>query len=232
MAFPVVKYNKPERIGRLRERIQIHFATETVNDYGERVRAWAGLGTFWANVEYNQQPKEAESGVITVSCPPLSASFWANVEYNQQPKEAESGGQDTVMTRVMFTMRYNTDVSELQRVFYSGRLYDIETISISVDRQYMTLTTNQYGYFPGGAPDAEFSVGAVAYTEDFTGPTIDTGDNSVTVTVYGGLLPVNTAQIFVFYNGQYITQYTHSGSKITMDFDVIATDLITVTFFP
>lgn len=203
MAFPVKKYEKQERVGRMRERVQIHFATESVNDYGERVRAWAGLGT-----------------------------FWASVEYNQQPKEAESGGQDTVMTRVLFTMRYNSDVSELQRVFYSGRLYDIETISISVDRQYMTLTTKQYGYFPGGAPDAEFSVGAVAYTEDFTGPTIDTGDNSVTVTVYGGLLPANTAQIFVFYNGQYITQYTHSGSKITFDFDVFDTDSITVTFFP
>jgi len=203
MAFPVVKYNKPERIGRLRERMQIHFATESVNDYGERVRAWAGLGT-----------------------------FWANVEYNQQPKEAESGGQDTVMTRVLFTMRYNTNVSELQRVFYAGRLYDVEVISISEDRQYMTLTTNQYGYFPGGAPDAEFAVGAVAYTEDFTGATIDTGDNSVTVTVYGGLLPVNKAQIFVFVNGQSITQYTHSGSKITFDFDVFDTDSITVTFFP
>lgn len=196
-------YRKTERIGRMRERVQIHFATESANDYGERVRAWAGLGT-----------------------------FWANVEYNQMPKEGESGGQDTVMTRVMFTMRYNTDVSELQRVFYAGRLYDIETISISVDRQYMTLTTKQYGYFPGGAPDAEFAVGAVAYTEDFTGATIDTNDNSVTVTVYGGLLPVNTAQIFVFYNGQYITQYTHSGSKITFDFDVFDTDSITVTFFP
>ena len=203
MAFPVVKYNKPERIGRLRERVQIHFATESVNDYGERVRAWAGLGT-----------------------------FWANVEYNQQPKEAESGGQDTVMTRVLFTMRYNADVSELQRVFYAGRLYDVEVISISEDRQYMTLTTNQYGYFPGGAPDAEFAVGAVAYTEDFTGATIDTGDNSVTVTVYGGLLPVNEAQIFVFVNGQHISAWTHTGSVITTDFDLIATDLVTVTFFP
>lgn len=197
------KYRKAERIGRMNQRAQIHFATETVNSYGERVRAWAGLGT-----------------------------FWTNVRYNEVGREGESAGQDTVMTRVMFDIRYNSDVSELQRVYFSGRLYDIEAISVTADRQYMTLVTKQYGYDPAGAPDAQFQAGALAYTEDFTGATINTVNNSVTVTVYGGLLPANPAQIFVFYNGQHLTQWTHTGSVITMGFDVDSSDLITVTFFP
>jgi SPP1 family predicted phage head-tail adaptor len=193
-----MKFRKNERIGRLNERVQIHFATATVNDYGERIQAWSGLGTYWARVEYGAA------------------------------KEAEAAGQETVMTAVNFIIRGNAAVTETMRVYYNGRLFDIEAISEDETRQYNTLLCRQFNASGVAEPEAEFSVGELAYTETFTELTGD----EITVTVYGGLLPANAAQIFVFLNGQFISEWTHTGSVITLTgFELIETDVVTVTFF-
>jgi hypothetical protein len=132
------------------------------------------------------------------------------------------------MSSVNFTMRVNSDVTENMRVYYNGRLFDIEALTEDETRQYQTLICRQYSAFGVSEPESEFAVGNLAYTETFTGIT----GSDITVTVYGGLLPANVAQIFVFLNGQFISEWTHSGSVITFTgFELLETDVITVTFF-
>ena len=194
-----MKYERSERVGRLNERVQLHFATTTINSYGERVQAWSALGT-----------------------------FWAKVEYLNRPKEAEAAGQETVMSAVHFTIRKNTDVTENMRVYFNGRLFDIEALTEDETRQYQTLICRQYSAFGVVEPESEFAVGNLAYTQTFTGLTGD----EIVVTVYGGNLPANAAQIFVFYNGQFINDWTHTGDTITLTYVVLVeTDVITITFF-
>jgi hypothetical protein len=69
--------------------------------------------------------------------------------------------------------------------------------------------------------DAEF------FRQQFT----NVVDNTVTVTENSGVLPVNVAQISVFVNGSYTSDFTVTGSDIEIGFDIAATDIVTVTFF-
>lgn len=196
-----MRHDKYERIGRLNERIQIHFATTTVNSYGERVQAWSGLGT-----------------------------YFAQAGYAARAREAEAGGQETVMSQVQFIVRVNPDITENMRVYFNGRLFDIEAITKDESKQYQTLICRQYSDTAVVEPETGYTIGNLAYTETFTGLTGD----EVTVTVYGGNLPSNAAQIFVFLNGQFINEWTHAGSVITFtgdDFELYETDKVTVTFF-
>jgi SPP1 family predicted phage head-tail adaptor len=180
--------------------VQIHFATTTVNDYGERIQAWGALGTYFAQVQY----------------------------LDLRSKEAEAAGQETVMASVQFTIRRNSQVTENMRVYFNGRLFDIESISHDESKQYNTLTCKQYSAFGVVEPESEFAVGNLAYTQTFTELTGD----EIVVTVYGGNLPANAAQIFVFYNGQFINDWTHTGDTITLTYiEMIETDVITITFF-
>jgi SPP1 family predicted phage head-tail adaptor len=196
------KYRKTERIGRLSERAQLHYATETVNAYGERVQAWASIGTVWANVEYNLL----------------------------RSKEGEEAGQETAMQSVMFTIRKRALIDENWRIYHNARLYDIEAIGESNDRQLMTLKCHMI--FPGvlTTPEDGYPIESsiLAFTESFTGLTSD----RVTVTVYGGRIPTDKARVLVHLNGQFITQYTIASDKIIFTgFTIEPTDTVTVTFF-
>jgi SPP1 family predicted phage head-tail adaptor len=193
------KYHKAERIGRMAERMQVHFATTTTNEYGERVQAWQALGTFWTAVTYL----------------PLRS------------KEGEAAWQETVMTSVNFTLR-DTAITETMRVYYRQRLYDIEALSRSDDRQYLTLSCKQYEAAALATPDGEGAVGSDLYLQTFTGLTT----NTVTVTVYGGNLPTSKAKIWLDLNGQTLHDYTVSGAVITLPFELMDTDTLTVRFAP
>lgn len=195
----VLRHRKTERIGRMNERVQVHFATLDVNSYGERIETWEALGTYWAEVKY----------------------------WPFRSKEGEAAGQETVMQSVQFTMRANSDVNEAMRAYWNTRLYDIEAISLDESKQYLTLTCKQYGQDETSPPSGEYTGNSLAYREEITGLT----DSNIVVTVYGGNLPTNAAQIFVTMNGQFITEWTHVGSTITLTFTPESSDVFVVTFF-
>lgn len=192
------KYRKAERIGRMVHRPEIHFYTETIGDTGERVQTWQLLATVFAEVTYN----------------------------DLRSKESEKAGQETVQQSVQFTIRKRSDVDETQRVYFNSRLYDIEAMSETADRQYITLTCKQYDFGAYAVPGGLGSVGELMYLQEFTGITGDT----VTVTVYGGNVPDNKARVWVNLNGQEITQYSIAGTDIVLDFELVAEDVLTVRF--
>jgi len=196
----VLKHRKTERIGRLNRRIQLHYATETVNQYGERIQAWASAGTFWGGIDYLEL----------------------------RSKEGEEAGQETAMQEINITARKRALIDENWRAYHDGRLYDIVRIMESNDRQYMVLGCRQIQAATLSTPESGYPVGALAFTEQFSGLTAD----RVTVTVYGGMIPDDKARVFVFLNGQFISQYLIAGDEIILDgFTIEPTDTVNVTFF-
>ena len=109
------KHNKSERIGRLNTLVTIQSYTETVNTFGERVQTWTTLATVWANVD----------------------------DRLSQSSEVAESGQETIRQRVDFTIRNLSTVNERNRVNAGNKLYDIESIMTSDDKQYMTLQTRR-----------------------------------------------------------------------------------------
>lgn len=194
-------YRKTERIGQLTDRIQIHYATETVNAGGERIPTWYSLATVWAATDYNLL----------------------------RSKEDMKGGQETTQQAVIFTIRHRTDIREEMRVYFDSRLYDIEAIGRSNDRQYMNLRCTQYQSGTYDAPTGGTLVGGAFYIEEFTGATGDT----VTITVYGGNIPDVKARVWVSLNGQELAPslFEIAGNAIVLQgFELIETDTLTVRF--
>ena len=104
------KYRKQERIGRMRDRIDILYKTEATDAYGERVETWATL--------------------VTV---------FAMMQQSATSNEAIQAGQETAQQDVRYTIRYRNDVNETNRVAHNGRTYDIESVTYSNDMQFVTL---------------------------------------------------------------------------------------------
>ena len=107
----MTRYNKNEEIGQMRERIVIQAATPTRGSDGSDIETWATLATVWTAVNYR-----------------VSTS-----------NEKEVAGKENAATEIEFRIRKRTDVTEVNRLLFNSRYYDIEAISISVDQQYMTL---------------------------------------------------------------------------------------------
>jgi hypothetical protein len=132
------------------------------------------------------------------------------------------------MTSVNFTLRNAAEVNETMRVYYSERLYNIQALQISDDRLFVRLLAEQYNTGMLVTPDGQGAIGQLAYIEHFTGINAD----RVTVTVFGGQVPQNKAQVFVTMNGQQIDQYVIAGSDIIFQgFNITDYDNITVRFF-
>jgi hypothetical protein len=113
-------------------------------------------------------------------------------------------------------------------VYYNNRLYNIQAIHISDDRLFIKLLTEQYNTGTFVTPEGEGAIGQLAYIEHFSGINAD----RVTVTVFGGQVPQNKAQVFVTMNGQQIDQYIIAGSDIIFQgFEITDYDNITVRFF-
>jgi SPP1 family predicted phage head-tail adaptor len=106
---PINKYNRKERIGHLRSRVVIQSYTEAVNSFGERAKTWANAATVWGKVEI----------MLTQA-------------------ETESAGQETSLVSAKFTIRKRS-LNERNRISFNNQLYDIQSISESDCRQYLTI---------------------------------------------------------------------------------------------
>lgn len=152
---------------------------------------------------------------------------WAKVQYFQKDESTEAG-QVTPMTSVNFTIRNTGEINETMRVYHNERLYNIQAIHISQDRLFAKLLTEQYDTGTLVTPEGQGAIGQLAYIEHFSGINAD----RVTVTVFGGQVPQNKAQVFVTMNGQQIDQYIIAGSDIIFQgFEITDYDNITVRFF-
>lgn len=85
--------------GRLDRKITLRSVSETVNAFGE--------------------PEEGFSDLVTIP---------AGVK-EQTGKELFTSGGEQAQKRVIFTIRYRTDVTESMRIRYNSEDYDIESIS-------------------------------------------------------------------------------------------------------
>lgn len=91
------------RVGTLDRKITIQFRTLTQNDYGEAVSSFSTSFEAWAKLDTKA------TGA----------------------REDEVDGLEKAIQRVVFLIRYSTDVASItsgDRVSYSGKLYDIENV--------------------------------------------------------------------------------------------------------
>jgi SPP1 family predicted phage head-tail adaptor len=103
--------NKNEHIGQMRERVTLQGVTETQSSTGYPTETWSDIATRWAGVEF----KEAYS------------------------KEEEMAGQNTAITNAVFRLRYDSTITQKNRVRYEGNDYDIQSIVPAPDKAYMQL---------------------------------------------------------------------------------------------
>lgn len=108
----MIRYNKKEEIGQMRERIVIQTATPARGSDGSDIETWSTLATVWSAVNYKASTSN----------------------------EKEVAGKENSALEVEFRIRKRTDVTVMNRVFFDYRHYDIEAIGISPDQQYMTLS--------------------------------------------------------------------------------------------
>lgn len=95
----------------MRERVTIQVVTESQSNSGYPSESWATYSTRWAGVEF----KEAGS------------------------KEEEMAGQKTAVTNAVFRLRYDSAVTQKNRISYENNLYDITAVVITPDKAYMQL---------------------------------------------------------------------------------------------
>lgn len=108
------KYRKQERIGRMRDSIDILYKTEATDAYGERVETWTTLAT-----------------------------VFAMMQQSATSNEAIQAGQETAQQETRYSIRYRNDVNETNRVAHNGRTFDIESVTYSNDMQFVTLGCRQ-----------------------------------------------------------------------------------------
>lgn len=95
----------------MREQIRLDVATKTRGADGSDIETWAELATVWAEVLYAVKTSD----------------------------EKTDAGKLVAMAEVVFRIRKRTDVTELNRVYYGSRYYNIQAIEITPDQQFMIL---------------------------------------------------------------------------------------------
>ncbi len=113
----MVRHNKREEIGQMRERPQIQAATQSRGSDGSDVETWAELATVWAAVEYR--------------------ALTSN--------ESLEAGKEVAKTEIVFRIRKRTDVTTRNRILHGSVYYDIESIEVTPDQQYMNLVCKAVG---------------------------------------------------------------------------------------
>ena len=91
------------RIGRLDRKITIQFRTISQNVYGEAVGAFSSSTSVWATLDTK----------------------------TTGAKESVAGGLETSSQKIIFLIRYSSDVSSIttgDRVSYNSKFYDIESV--------------------------------------------------------------------------------------------------------
>jgi len=83
------------RAGRLRHRLQLQSLTEAADAFGQEIRSYSTYATVWGEVK------------------PL------------REKEIEAAKQIFSEAEVKITIRYNSDVSETDRIVFDGKTYEI-----------------------------------------------------------------------------------------------------------
>ena len=98
-------------LGELDRRITIQQTTETVDSYGQMVRTYSTLGQFWAKVDY-------VSG-----------------------NEGEESNRLEAVKRVELVIRYNSQISEKQRISWDGDIFEVEAVLPVERKRFMHLIT-------------------------------------------------------------------------------------------
>lgn len=105
--------NKNERIGQMRERVTIQVVGETQSGTGYPAETWTTYATRWASVRANPN----------------------------RDNETEESGQKTATQIVVFTMRYDANVTAKYRILYRNNYYDIVSITPDAWRRHMDVKT-------------------------------------------------------------------------------------------
>lgn len=101
--------------GRLDRKITLQSRTVTLNDYNEPIESWATLAEVWANVDY---PKTGSG-----------ESFY--------------GALEIATTNTLFTIRYLSTVTAIERVLFDSDVYDIERIAEIGRRNFLQITAKR-----------------------------------------------------------------------------------------
>ena len=101
-----------EKIGRMNSRITIQQRTLVENTYGEKTEQWTTLATCWAKADF-----------------PVSSS-----------DEKINDGLQTGHLKVVFTIRYRTGITEVNRIVFNSENYDIQFVQNTARNNYLVIT--------------------------------------------------------------------------------------------
>jgi SPP1 family predicted phage head-tail adaptor len=100
-------YNKNEVIGKMRERVVLQNRTISQSASGFQSETFTNIATIWASIDYKTGFEEEDADKLV--------------------------GQQ----KILFTIRYNVNVTLKSRFLYRNDLFQIERIEISNDRRFM-----------------------------------------------------------------------------------------------
>ena len=101
-------------VGKLNKRVELHAVTLTADGMGEAITTYASYATVWAQIRPMQANETAQS--------------------------------DQIVTKVLhkITIRYNSSVTETDRIVYDSRTFDINSILDQFENErYMELTCTE-----------------------------------------------------------------------------------------
>lgn len=93
-------------------RITIQQRTLVENFYGEKTEQWTNLASTWAKADF-----------------PVSSS-----------DEKISDGVQTGHLKVIFTIRFRTGITELNRIVFNSQNYDIQFVQNTARNNYLVIT--------------------------------------------------------------------------------------------
>jgi len=103
----MIGYNKNEVVGKMRERVVLQNRTIFQSNSGFQSETYTTVATLWAAVDYKTGFEEEDADKIV--------------------------GQQ----KILFTIRYNANVTIKSRFNYRNDLYQIERIEVSNDRRFI-----------------------------------------------------------------------------------------------
>lgn len=106
-----MRRNRNEVIGRLDRRITIEQCARTLDDARQQIETWSTYATVWAN-------KKDGGGT-----------------------EPVNAGRETDLSKTIFTIRFDANVTQKMRVVYNTIVYDIEQINEKGRSHLMELIT-------------------------------------------------------------------------------------------
>lgn len=101
------------RVGDLDRRVIIYTKTREVDEYGEEVYTDVALATVWAKVT----PGSGGEGI--------------------------DGNKPTATQKVMFTIRYRTDVNESMKILFDDEYYNIQAIEKPDRKRRLEITAEK-----------------------------------------------------------------------------------------